>query len=38
MLSGAVAAVFYIWTRDLDALILTHVVNDFLGIVVPNLR
>jgi membrane protease YdiL (CAAX protease family) len=38
MLSGAVAAVFYVWTRDLGALILSHVVTDFLGIVVPNLR
>jgi membrane protease YdiL (CAAX protease family) len=37
-LSGAVAAVFYVWTRDLDALILSHIVIDFLGIVVPNMR
>jgi uncharacterized protein len=37
-LSGAVAGVFYVWTRDLNALILSHVVTDFLGIVVPNLR
>jgi uncharacterized protein len=38
LLSGAVAAVFYVWTRDLNALILSHVVTDFFGIVVPNLR
>jgi membrane protease YdiL (CAAX protease family) len=37
-LSGAVAALFYVWTRDLNALILSHVVTDFVGIVVPNIR
>ena len=36
MLSGAVAALFYVWTRDLNAVILSHVVTDFFGIVVPN--
>jgi uncharacterized protein len=38
LLSGGVAALFYVSTRDLDALILAHVVTDFVGIVLPNVR
>ena len=35
--SGALATAVYLWTRDLDALIICHVITDFAGIVVPNL-
>lgn len=32
--SGAVAAAFYIWQRDLAALVIAHVITDFAGIVI----
>ena len=34
VVSGAVATAFYIWQRDLVAIIITHVITDFAGIVV----
>ncbi len=38
-LSAGLATLFYLWRRDLDALIIAHVVTDFVGIVVtPLLR
>ena len=35
--SGIVATAVYLWTRDLNALIISHVITDFAGIVLPNL-
>lgn len=35
--SGVVATAVYLWTRDLDALMICHVITDFAGIVLPNL-
>ena len=32
--SGGLATLFYLWRRDLAALIIAHVVTDFVGIVV----
>jgi len=34
VISGAVATAFYIWQRDLVAIIIAHVITDFAGIVV----
>ncbi len=34
VVSGAVATVFYIWRRDLVAIMIAHVVTDLAGIVI----
>jgi hypothetical protein len=35
--SGGLATLFYLWRRDLAALIIAHVLTDFVGIVVTPL-